>query len=397
MATAVGSEAARAGSLSAAQILANARAMAPAIAARSEEIEALRRLPGDLVAELRAAGFFRMGRSRARGGPQMTLPQHLEVIEVLAHADPSVGWCVKIGTDSGLIAEFLPPAASARLLPHPDMVTAGQFTTGHGTLEPVDGGYLLNGRFPFGSGVTHADVVMSGGVITRGGEPAIGDDGLPEGRLAFCRADELVIEDTWRTHGLRGSGSTHYRAENVFIPEDQAMRIEETMFAGRDPLYSSGFNWVTTMAAVPLGTARRAIDEAKARVLARRAGMPPRPMADTVQAREAIAQAETAWGAAQAFLYRAAEAFWAELEQGTPKVETKGRLALANVNSFRMAADVTRQLFDLLGANVIFDGSPLERLARDALTLNQHMIVAGPAVETYGAMMLGKEHPSPLY
>jgi alkylation response protein AidB-like acyl-CoA dehydrogenase len=397
MATAVSSGNPAAGSLTAGQILANARAMAPAIAARSEEIEALRRLPTDLVAELRAAGFFRMGRSRARGGPQMTLPQHLAVIEVLAHADPSVGWCVKIGTDSGLLAEFLPPAASARLLPGPDMITAGQFTTGHGTLEPVEGGYRLNGRFPFGSGVTHADVVMSGGVITRGGEPVFGASGLPEGLLAFCRADELVIEDTWHTHGLRGSGSNHYRADNLFIPADQALRIEEAMFANRDPLYASGFNWVTTMAAVPLGAARRAIDEARAAIHLRKAGIPSRPMAETVQAREAIASAETAWGAAHAFLYRAAEEFWAELEAGAPKVETKGRLALANVNCFRVAVDVTRQLFDLLGANVIFDGSPLERLARDALTLNQHMIIARPAVETYGAMMLGTEHPSPLY
>jgi len=383
--------------LTAEGILANARAMAPAIAARSQEIEALRRLPADLVAELRAAGFFRMGRSRAKGGPQMSLPQHLEVIEVLAHADPSVGWCVKIGTDSGLLAEFLPPAASARLLPEPDMITAGQFTTAHGTVERVEGGYVLNGRFPFGSGVTHADVVMSGGALIENGAPVIGPGGFPEGRLAFCRADELTVEDTWHTHGLRGSGSNHYRADGVFIPEDQALRIEEAMFAGRDPLYSSGFNWVTTMAAVPLGTARRAIDEAKALIMVRKAGIPPRPMAETVQAREAIARAETQWGAAHAFLYRAAEEFWAELEQGSPKVETKGRLALANVNSFRMAADVTRQLFDLIGANVIFQGSVLERLARDALTLNQHMIVAQPAVETYGAMMLGYEHPSPLY
>jgi alkylation response protein AidB-like acyl-CoA dehydrogenase len=397
MATAVGSDAGTDGSLTAGQILANARAMAPAISSRSEEIERLRRLPADLVAELRAAGFFRMGRSRAKGGPQMSLVEHLEVIEILAHADPSVGWCVKIGTDSGLIAEFLAPAASARLLPGPDMITAGQFTTGHGKLEPVEGGYVLNGRFPFGSGITHADVVMSGGVITRDGKLVFDDNGLPDGRLAFCRADQLVIEDTWHTHGLRGSGSTHYSAENVFVPEDQALRIEEAMFADRDPLYSSGFNWVTTMAAVPLGTARRALDDAKARVLARWAGIPPREMADTVQAREAIAKTETLWGAAHAFLYRAADEFWAELEAGTPRVETKGRLALANVNSFRMAAEVTRQLFDLIGANVIFDGSPLERLARDALTLNQHMIIAQPAVETYGAMMLGKEHPSPLY
>jgi alkylation response protein AidB-like acyl-CoA dehydrogenase len=383
--------------LTAERILRNAREMASAISARSDEIEALRRLPANLVADLRAAGFFRMGRSRAKGGPQMSLPQHLKVIEGLARADPSVGWCVKIGTDSGLIAEFLPPPASARLLPHPDMITAGQFTTAHGTLEKVEGGYLLNGRFPFGSGVTHADVVMSGGALVENGAPVMGPGGIPEGRLAFCRADELIIEDTWQTHGLRGSGSTHYCAEGVFIPEDQALRIEPAMFANRDPLYSSGFNWVTTMAAVPLGTARRALDEAKALVGKRKAGIPPRPMVDTVQAREAIARAETAWGAAHAFLYRAAEEFWAELEAGAPAVETKGRLALANVNSFRMAAEVTRQLFDLIGANVIFTGSVLERLARDALTLNQHMIVAQPAVETYGAMMLGYEHPSPLY
>lgn len=383
--------------LTAARILDNARAMAPAIAARSAEIENLRRLPADLVASLRTAGFFRMGRSEAKGGPQITLPQHLEVIEVLAHADPSVGWCVKIGTDSGLLAEFLPAGASARLLPEPDMITAGQFTTAHGTLERTDGGYRLSGRFPFGSGVTHADVVMSGGVVTENGAPVIGANGIPESRLAFCRATELQIEDSWHTHGLRGSGSNHYRADGVFIPDDQALRIEDALFANRAPLYSSGFNWVTTMAAVPLGTARRALDEAKALIAQRKAGIPPRPMAETVQAREAIAKAEMAWGAARAFLYRSAEDFWAELEAGTPALETKGRLALANVNSFRMAADVTRQLFDLIGANVIFQGSVLERLTRDALTLNQHMIVAAPALETYGAMMLGREHPSPLY
>ena len=110
------------GGLSAERILANARTMAPAIAARSEEIEQLRRLPGDLVAGLRAAGFFRMGRSHAKGGPQMTLPQHLEVIEVLAEADPSVAWCVKIGTDSGIIAELLPTEPKAKTVKPDDFL-----------------------------------------------------------------------------------------------------------------------------------------------------------------------------------------------------------------------------------------------------------------------------------
>src|SRR5690606_21714566 len=176
-----------------------------------------------------------------------------------------------------------------------------------------------------------------------------------------------------------------------------ALQIESALFAGREPLYSSGFNWVTTMAAVPLGTARRAIDEAKGLIHRRNAGFPPQPMAQTAAAREAVAEVETAYGAARAFLYQSVDAFWAELERGLPALETKGRLALANVNAFRMAAEVTRRLFDSIGANAIFQGTALERLTRDALTLNQHMIVARPAFETYGAMMLGQEHPSPLY
>ena len=382
---------------SASAILANASAMAPAIAARSAEIEELRRLPADLVEDLRAAGFFRMGVPRARGGPQMTLVEHLHVIEVIARADPSVGWCVKIGTDSGLVAELMPPSSAARLLPDPDMVTAGQFTAGRGTLERVEGGYRLTGRFPFGSGITHADVVMTGGMVHQDGAPVIGADGMPESRLAFCRADELVIEDSWHTHGLRGSGSNHYRADGVFIPEDQALRIEAALFEGKEPLYSSGFNWVTTMAAVPLGCAAKALDATKAEIAQKQAGIPPQPMSQLPGVRDAIARAETRYGAARAFLYSAANDFWGELEKGSPSVETKGRLALANVECFRMAVDVTRALFDLMGANAVFQGQVLERCTRDALTLNQHMIVSDAARTTYGAMMLGHEHPSPLY
>lgn len=383
--------------LDGAQILANAYAMAPTIAACSAEIEHLRRLPDDLVMDMRRAGFFRMGRAHSKGGPQMTLPEHLQVIEVLARADASVGWCVKIGTDSGLLAELLPPQASERLLPLADMITAGQFTSGRGVLEMVPGGYELSGRFPFGSGITHADVVMTGGIIHKNGEPVIGESGMPETRLAFCRADALVIEDTWHTHGLRGSGSNHYRAEKLFIPEDQAMRIDATLFEGKEPLYSSGFNWVTTMAAVPLGCAAKALDGAKAAIAGKQGGIPPRPMSELDNVRMAIARAETRYGAARAFLYGAASHFWHELERGQPSVETKGRLALANVESFRMAVDVTRILFDMIGANAVFQGQVLEQCVRDALTLNQHMIVSDAALTTYGAMMLGHEHPSPLY
>ncbi|OYW18438.1 MAG: hypothetical protein B7Z52_05080, partial [Burkholderiales bacterium 12-64-5] len=61
--------------MEAAEILANVRELTPAIMERSGEIEQLRRLPDDLVAQLKQASVFRMARSRAKGGPQMSLPQ----------------------------------------------------------------------------------------------------------------------------------------------------------------------------------------------------------------------------------------------------------------------------------------------------------------------------------
>ncbi len=204
----------------------------------------------------------------------------------------------------------------ARSLPDPDSITAGQFTAGRGRLDRVEGGYVLNGRFPFGSISNHADAIMSGAVVYENGAPVIGANGMPETRLAFARADQYVIEDTWRTHGLRGTGSNHYRAEDLFIPEAQAMLIDEALFKGREPLYSSGFNWVTTMAAVPLGIARRAMDEAKKLIAERQGGMPPRPMAELTFVRDAIAKVEMKRGSAHAFLFSSAEAFWAELEAG---------------------------------------------------------------------------------
>jgi len=82
-------------------IIANTRRLAPEIERRADEIASLRRLPADLVAQLKAAGVFRMSMPRAWGGPEMTPREQYDVYEILGAADASVAWCVKIGSDSG--------------------------------------------------------------------------------------------------------------------------------------------------------------------------------------------------------------------------------------------------------------------------------------------------------
>src|SRR6185295_7484747 len=108
------------------QILANARALAPEIAARATEAVRLRRLPRDIVEKLRAAGCFRVMFPKSWGGPEMPLPTQLELVELLAHADAAAAWCVKIGSDSGLFAAWLEESAARELYTDIDFVTAGQ-------------------------------------------------------------------------------------------------------------------------------------------------------------------------------------------------------------------------------------------------------------------------------
>src|SRR5262245_5010413 len=82
-------------------ILANARALGPAIEAAADDIARKRRLPDDLVEAMRRAGIFRIAFPRDWGGPEMNILQQCELMELLAYHDASTGWVAMICSDSG--------------------------------------------------------------------------------------------------------------------------------------------------------------------------------------------------------------------------------------------------------------------------------------------------------
>jgi Acyl-CoA dehydrogenase, N-terminal domain len=139
-------------------ILAGARRIAPLLREQAAEVEAARRLTTPVVEALRSIGVFRMSVPRAWGGPEMDLLARVEILEVLPAADASAGWCAVIGADSGYYGAALADADGRELYSDLDFVTAG-WVIPSGTLEITDGGYRLSGRWSFGSGCTHADVI----------------------------------------------------------------------------------------------------------------------------------------------------------------------------------------------------------------------------------------------
>jgi alkylation response protein AidB-like acyl-CoA dehydrogenase len=206
------------------EILDAATALVPEIERRGDEIAALRRLPADLVGSLKSAGAFRIALPNARGGPEMTPRAQTELVEVLSHAEPSVRWCGMIGSDAPYFGSFMDADVADKLFADPDAITAGLVQPA-GQARVEGDGFVVSGRWAFGSGCTHADVIVGGCLVFEGDAPRAAGDRPFDWRIVAAPAESFEILDTWHTTGLAGSGSNDYTATDVYLPEGAHLQL----------------------------------------------------------------------------------------------------------------------------------------------------------------------------
>jgi alkylation response protein AidB-like acyl-CoA dehydrogenase len=381
--------------LDAVQILEATRKLAPEVAERANEIAAARRLPLDLVAKLKRAGVFRMPMPAAWGGPEMSPRAQNEVVEVLSAADPSVGWCAMIGSDAGFYSAFLEEDAGRALFSDLDMVTAGLLQPA-GRAVKVPGGYRVSGRWGFGSGSTHADVIVGGALIFEGDQPVLGESGRPEFRVMVAPASSWQVLDTWYTTGLAGSGSNDYTTSDLFVPHEHSFSLLEPA-KRKEPLYAFNGMFFANMHGVALGLARRAIDVVHA--LSGQKMLVPELvlMKDTPRVRGALARAEGLLGAARAYTYETMDRVWDALRrEGRLSHELRLHVTMSRVQAFQMARDVAQLMIDTAGSSSIYASSPLDRLLRDAITVRTHAAVQERLLEAASALVFGEDPPVPF-
>src|SRR5262245_47700554 len=177
----------------AAHVLDATRALAPRIATRAAEIESARRLPIDLVAELRAAGFFRMLVPRSHGGLEVAYPHTVDVIAALAAADGATGWTVMIGCESPQLFALLSRQGFGDVSAGgPDWIMAGAFAP-QGRAVPVNGGHRVTGRWGFASCCQHADWIFGNCVVA---DPSAAEGAPPRLLCTLLPAKAWTIHDT---------------------------------------------------------------------------------------------------------------------------------------------------------------------------------------------------------
>jgi alkylation response protein AidB-like acyl-CoA dehydrogenase len=120
---------------------------------------------------LRKTRLLRFLCPRELGGDEADPVTQLQVLEALARIDASTSWVVgNLAGASAFAGAFLPARSAERIFANGVPPMAGM-NAPRGQAEPLDGGYRVNGRWAFGSGIRHADWAIAAPFVS--GQPGI--------------------------------------------------------------------------------------------------------------------------------------------------------------------------------------------------------------------------------
>src|ERR1700730_8302114 len=148
-----------------AQPIDRARSSVPEIRALAEETERNRNVLPHIIDKIRDAELLRTCRPKEFGGFEYDGEVALKIAMTISAACASTGWSVNGAVSNGRSIAHFPIEAQREVWgSEEDPVTCAAFAP-TGTAVPVDGGYVLTGRWSFASGCDHAAWIYLGGFI----------------------------------------------------------------------------------------------------------------------------------------------------------------------------------------------------------------------------------------
>jgi alkylation response protein AidB-like acyl-CoA dehydrogenase len=351
-----------------------AERLAPLVRANALETEQRRDPVPAVVDALKAAGMHRLYKPRRFGGYGMDWGAHYVVGERLSRECGSTGWLTSLVFSHIMyVGRFAPEAQEEFFAADPEPVLATA-SAGRGALFREEGGWRLKGRWSFASGVNAATGLM---VVAR--ERGEG----PISHFILLLPGEYQVHDTWRSEGLRGTGSHDVSVDDVIVPARRV--IEMAQFTSYTPPGAAiAESYVHVVRTPPyqkswfcgplLGTARGALagylDQTRART--------GRILNESIVSQVPV---QVRVGAAVANL-DTAEMMFADIlrrlhELGAARVEIRGeellRMRRLMTLGAKLCVETADSLSGMMGITGFATDNPVQRMYRDCRTVSMHV------------------------
>ena len=239
-----------------------------------------------------------------------------------------------------------------------------------GTMEKVEGGYRLTARKAFASGSTVGNLLMTSAVYD---DPADGPTVLHF--AAPLKGEGVSIEATWRTMGMRGTGSDDVVFDGLFIPD--------AAIAGKRPQgqWHMLFHIISMIAFALIYSAYVGVAEgARGRALELAKKRPQDPLLAQL-----VGEMENALLAARLAHRRMIEI----AETGTPGPETTSEAMQCRTLVGQAAIDTVAKAMEVAGGAAFYRKTGLERAFRDVQAGRFHPLQEKPQLDLAGRVALG--------
>jgi alkylation response protein AidB-like acyl-CoA dehydrogenase len=167
----------------------------------------------EVVDALTTAGLHNLSVPRRWGGANLSSAALARVSAEIARGCPSSAWSISITNSCAWMASQMKDSMQETIFAGgTPMLTSPQ--NGAGTLEVVEGGYLLTGRWAYGSNCHHAEYALLTGIFEE-----------VQPIQCLVAINDVARLDTWDVVGMRGSGSDTLVADKVFVPTEHACKM----------------------------------------------------------------------------------------------------------------------------------------------------------------------------
>jgi 3-hydroxy-9,10-secoandrosta-1,3,5(10)-triene-9,17-dione monooxygenase len=358
--------------------LARVRALLPTLRARAAHAEQLRRLPDETFKDFQEAGLFRCLQPKRYEGYELDPGTFYQAIMEVGTVCGSSAWILGvIGVHNWHLALF-PPRAQEDVWGEDTSIQVSTALAPTGTVERVDGGFRLRGRWSFSSGCDFCHWGVLGGIAPPNHE---GDP--PDVRTFLVPRRDYTIEDNWYVMGLCGTGSKDLVVADAFVPEYRTHSYLDAFYlknpgsaVNAGPLYRLPFGLVfpNGLAAPAVGVALGALDafreQSRTRVNVRdqtRVAEDP-----FIQFRLAEAAAEVD-GARDRMLGNFAEMMRLVSAGKEIPLTQRARYRWDAAKATDWSVRAVDRLFEASGGRGIFLSNPIQRAWRDVHAMRAHV------------------------
>jgi len=354
-------------------ILDDVRNLVPLIRETARESE-LARQPNDSVIEAaRNCGLFSLLVPKRYGGIEGDLDLLLEVGLLLGEADASTAWVLNFYIVHNWMFCQFPESFQKVLYAHRNHVLAPGMFSPSGKAIAVDGGYKLNGRWQWGTGIVHADWVLAGALQDTEQGPAMFWYALPRG--------DVEMIDTWQMSGMCATGSNDVAIHDKIVACTQRVSSAE-MRDGRAPGSVLHANPLYSMPAMPLlslgaalpciGQAKAAVKEFSDQIRTRYDFASLNKQVDRQSRQIRIAHAALQAECAELLVRQVVREMMALRAKAAPAIRARWGAQIAH--GVHLARSAISEICEAAGASSQFLSNPLQRSLRDANTMSCHTV-----------------------